>query len=129
MNIDVNSLYQFVDLNDPEIKKSPLFRDYFYYLVLKGIENRQQFQIFISYQQKSRQVEFRFEPTMLYNSDFLLGDPIFFTKFLNLKSDKWTMKISPQKIEVYQYQHKYTPKIDISNLITRKGKTLIDGNC
>lgn len=129
LNIDVNSLYQFVDLNDPEIKKSPLFRDYFYYLVLKGIENRQQFQIFITYQQKSRQIEFRYEPTMLYNTDFLLGDPLFFTKFLNLKADKWTMKISPQKIEVYQYQHKYIPKIDISNLITRKGKTLIDGNC
>lgn len=129
LNIDVNSLYQFVDLNDPEIKKSPLFRDYFYYLVLKGIENRQQFQIFITYQEKSRQIEFRYESTMLYNTDFLLGDPLFFTKFLNLKADKWTMKISPQKIQVYQYQHKYIPKIDIGNLITRKGKTLIDGNC
>lgn len=128
LQVDLNSLYQLLQLTISGLKESPLFKDSFYYLVFKGLENRQQFSIFITFNKKQSQIEFFFQPTMLYNTDFLLGDPSFFKKVI-LGNHNWRIKINRSQIEIYQNQHLYSKKIDINKLIKQKRKTLIDCNC
>ena len=128
LQIDLNSLYQLLQLSVSGLKESPLFKDSFYYLVSKGLENRQRFSIFISFNKRKSQIDFFFEPTMLYNTDFLLGDPSFFKKVI-LGNHNWRIKINRSQIEIYQNQHLYSKKIDINKLIKQKRKTLIDCNC
>ena len=65
---------------------------------------------------------------MLYNTDFLLGDPSFFKKVI-LGNHNWRIKINRSQIEIYQNQHLYSKKIDINKLIKQKRKTLIDCDC
>lgn len=128
LQIDLNSLYQLLQLTISGLKESPLFRDSFYYLVSKGIENRQQFSIFITFNKRNSQIDFSFQTTMLYNTDFPLGDPALFKKVI-LGNHQWKFNINSSKIKLYQNQHLYNKKIDIGKLIILKGKTLIDCNC
>lgn len=128
LDIDINSLFMMMDEDIPGIKGSSLFRDLFFYVFNKGVENRHKFTLIITFKNLSRVIHFSFQPVMKYNTDFLLGDPDFFKKIISGK-ESWSFYVSPSQCRTYQDQYLYPKNIDIHKLLILRNKTLLDCGC
>lgn len=126
--LDIYSIYTMMEIDIIGIKGSPLFRDLIYYLISKGLETKQQFEMMIIFNNKSRKIRHRFSQLMKYNTDFIMADPVFFRAVMKSQG-LWECQISSSRIDVYQDQHLYSQNIDIHRLINHQRKTLIDSYC